>query len=56
MAFIVIDIDAQSINILLPDINKNFDVQSLAAVQKQIATLDTSGTVSREVSRLMNGR
>lgn len=56
MSFIVIDIDAQSIKILLPDINKNFDVQSLAAVQKQIATLDTSGTVSREVSRLMNGR
>jgi len=56
MAFIVIDVDAQSIKLLLPDINNGFEVQSLAAVQKQIATLDTSGTVSREVSRMMNGR
>lgn len=56
MAFIVIDVDAQSIKLLLPDINNSFEVQSLAAVQKQIASLDTSGTVSREVSRMMNGR
>lgn len=56
MAFIVVDIDAQSIKILLPDINNDFEVQSLASVQKQLATLDTSGTVSREVSKLMSGR
>ena len=56
MAFIVIDIDAQSIKILLPDVNKNFEVQSLASVQKQLATLDTSGTVSKEVTSLMRGR
>ena len=56
MSFIVIDIDAQSIKILLPDVNNAFEVQSLASVQKQLATLDTSGTVSKEVTKLMNGR
>ena len=56
MSLIVVDIDAQSIKILLPDINNDYEVQSLASVQKQIATLDTSGTISREVSKIMNGR
>lgn len=56
MSFIVVDVDAQSIKILLPDINNDFEVQSLGAVQKQIATLDTSGAVSDSVTKLMRGR
>ena len=56
MSLIVVDIDAQSIKILLPDINNDYEVQSLASVQKQIATLDTSGTVSGEVAKMMAGR
>ena len=56
MSFIVIDVDASSIKILLPDINNDFEVQSLSAVQKQIATLDTAGTVADEVKKLMSGR
>ena len=56
MSLIVIDTDAQSIKIMLPDINNDYEVHSLASVNKQLATLDTSGTVSREVSKLMRGQ
>lgn len=56
MSLIVIDTDAQSIKILLPDINNDFEVHSLASVNKQLATLDTAGTVSREVSKMMRGQ
>ena len=56
MSFIVIDVDAQSIALLLPDINNAFTIQSMSSIQKQIATLDTSGTVADEVKKLMSGR
>lgn len=56
MALIVIDTDAQSIKVLLPDVNNDFEVHSLASVNKQLATLDTAGTVSREVSKMMRGQ
>ena len=43
MNFVVVDIDAESIKILSPDINNDFDVQSLDSVNKQIAELSTAG-------------
>jgi len=56
ICLIVLDTDAQSIKILLPDINNDYEVHSFASVNKQLATLDTAGDVSREVSKLMRGR
>ena len=56
MSLIVIDTDAESVKILLPDIHNDYEVQSIASINKQLATLDTSNTVSQEVNRLMRGR
>lgn len=56
ISMVVIDTDAQSIKILLPDISSDYEVHSLASVNKQLATLDTSNSVSREVSRMMRDR
>ena len=53
MNFIVIDIDSESIKIFTPDINRDFEVQSLAAVNKQIAQLDTAGTNTREIFKML---
>lgn len=56
ISMVVIDTDAQSIKILLPDMSSEYEVHSLASVNKQLATLDTSSDVSREVSKMMRGR
>ena len=56
IAMVVIDTDAQSIKILLPDVNNDYEIHSLASVNKQLATLDTSNAVSREVTKMMHGR
>lgn len=53
MNFIVIDTDEESIKILTPDINNDFEVQSLAAVNKQIAQLDTAGATTRDVFKML---
>jgi hypothetical protein len=53
ISLIIVDIDAESIKILLPDQNNDFDVHSLASVQKQLATLDTSGTKTRDMFKLL---
>ena len=53
ISLIIVDIDAESIKILLPDQDNDFDVHSLAAVQKQLATLDTSGTKTRDMFKLL---
>ena len=52
-ATIIIDTDRESIKILLPDMNNDFDVHSLAAVNKQLATLDTTGTKTRDMFKLL---
>lgn len=53
MNFIVIDTDNESIKIFTPEINNDFNVQSLAAVNKQIAELDTAGTNTREIFKML---
>jgi hypothetical protein len=53
ISFVIIDIDNESIRILCPDINNEFEVQSLAAVNKQIAELDTAGKSTREIFKLL---
>ena len=56
IAMIVVDTDAQSIKMLLPDTSTEYEVHSLASVNKQLATLDSASDVSREVSKMMRGR
>ena len=56
IALVVVDTDSESVKILLPDINNDYEVQSIAAVEKQREILDTSNTVSREVNKMMRGR
>lgn len=53
MSLIIVDLDRESIKILLPDINSDYDVHSLAAVNKQLATLDTMGTKTRDMFKLL---
>ena len=53
ISLIIIDTDRESIKILLPDINGDYDVHSLAAVNKQLATLDTMGSKTRDMFKLL---
>lgn len=53
IGFVVIDSDAESIKILLPDLHNDFEIHSLASVNKQLAMLDTSSTKAREISKLL---
>ena len=53
ISLVIIDTDAQSIKILLPDMNNDYDVHSLASVEKQLATLDTSGTKTRDIFKML---
>lgn len=53
ISFVVIDIDAESIKMLLPDLHNDFEIHSLASVNKQLATLDTAGTKTRDMFKLL---
>ena len=54
MALVVVDLDAQSIKVLLPDISHEYEVQSMASVNKQIAMLDSASDKTREVFKMLN--
>ena len=54
MSFIVIDNDLEQIKILLPDLHNDFDVHSLASVNRQIASLDTAGKKTRDIFNMLN--
>ena len=53
MNLIIIDTDAESIKIMQPDSNNDFDVQHIGAIKKQLATLDTAGTKTRDMFKLL---
>ena len=53
ISLVIIDTDAQSIKILLPDQYNDYDVHSLASVEKQLAALDTSGTKTRDMFKML---
>jgi hypothetical protein len=53
IAFVVIDTDAESIKILLPDNHDDFEVHSLASVNKQLAELSTAGSKTRDIFKLL---
>ena len=53
IGIIVIDYDAESISMLMPDIHNDYEVHSLAAVNKQISLLDTAGAKTREIFKAL---
>lgn len=53
ISFIVIDTDAQSVKLMLPDLHNDFEIHSMASVNKQLATLDTSGDKTREMLKAL---
>jgi hypothetical protein len=53
MSLIVVDMDSESIKILLPDIHNDYEIHSLASVKKQLATLDTAGDKARDMFKLL---
>lgn len=53
ISFIVIDTDAESIKIMMPDQNSGFEIHSLASVNKQLASLDTAGSKTRDMFKLL---
>lgn len=53
MNFVVIDMDAQTIKVLTPDLHKDFEIHTLASVEKQLAMIDTSAATSREIFKAL---
>lgn len=53
IAIVVIDNDAESIKILMPDLHNDYEVHSLGSVNKQLSMLDTSGTKTRDMFKLL---
>ena len=53
IALVVIDTDAESIKILMPDNHDDYEVHSLASVNKQLAELSTAGSKTRDIFKLL---
>jgi len=53
IGIVVIDNDAESIKVLLPDLHNDYEVHSLGSVNKQLSLLDTSGTKTRDMFKLL---
>ena len=53
IGMVVIDEDAESVKVLFPDLHNDYDVMSIAAVKKQLAQLDTAGTKTRDIMKLL---
>lgn len=53
MCLVVIDIDAESIKMLIPDLHNDYEIHSIASVNKQISMLDTTGTKTREMFKML---
>ena len=53
LGFIIIDDDAESLKCMFVDLHNDFEVHSLASLKKQIATLDTAGTKTKDMFKLL---
>lgn len=53
ICLVIIDTDAESVKLMLPDMNDDYEVHSLASINKQLATLDTAGTKTRDMFKLL---
>lgn len=53
MGLIVLDTDSESIKMMLPDLNQEFEIHSIASVNRQLAELDTAGTKTRDMFKML---
>lgn len=53
MALVVIDQDAESIKLFIPDNYADWEVHSLASVEKQLAELSTAGSKTRDLFKML---
>lgn len=53
MAIVVVDEDAQSVKLLLPDISSEYEVQSMASINKQIAMLSSASEKTRDIFKML---
>ena len=53
IGLIVIDNDADSVKVMSPDLHDDYEVQSISAINKQLATLDTAGSKTRDIMKLL---
>lgn len=53
MSFVVIDQDAESIKLYIPDLYKDWEIHSLSSVEKQLAELSTAGSKTRDLFKLI---
>ena len=54
ISLVIVDTAAESIKLMLPEMHNDFEVHSLASVNKQLATLDTAGAKTRDMFKLLN--
>ena len=50
---LVMDTDAESIKLLCPDLHADYEVHSLGSVKKQMSMLDTVGTKTRDMFKVL---
>ena len=53
ISFVVIDQDAESIKLYIPELYKDWEIHSLASVEKQLAELSTAGSKTRDLFKLI---
>jgi hypothetical protein len=53
ISIVVIDQDAESIKLFIPDLYGDWDVHSLAGVEKQLAELSTAGSKTRDLFKML---
>ena len=53
ISLVVIDNDAESVKILLPDLHNDFEIHSIASINKQLAMLDTAGSKTRDILKVL---
>lgn len=53
LSLIVIDDDADTIKMLVPALHNDYEIHTLASVKKQLATLDTVGTKTRDMFKVL---
>ena len=53
MGLVVMDTDAESIKLLCPDLHADYEVHSLGSVKKQMSMLDTVGTKTRDMFKVL---
>lgn len=53
ISFMVIDQDAESVKLLIPDQSKTFEIHSMGSLNKTMSELDTAGAKTRQMFKLM---